>query len=164
MSFSKILSKRFMELGISETAGSKRMGVTQPFVNNIVNKKSLPSADRLVDWANALDLHDEARAEFLIAGIAEHAPQAISELLEKHFARKVTRLRDGGDVEYVVILSLLDEQREIAAQLAQVETERDALKAQLAAIEALIHPQPIPPAKTPRKLKLRAPLVPTPKP
>lgn len=58
------------------------LGVTGPFVNQIIKRSRLPPLDLLEKWADVLSLTGSERARFLELGWLSHAPAEVRKMVD----------------------------------------------------------------------------------
>lgn len=81
--FNEQLAAHLRRAGLTATELGLRSHVTQSTISRVALGQRPPDLDKLDRWCDLLDLDEQERAAFTLAGQLEHCPKPIVELIER---------------------------------------------------------------------------------
>jgi len=93
MDFSDVLRAAIKRSGLSQAGLGRACGLKGPHVNMICQRKATPPIELLEKMADALDLHGDHRAEFILHAHLAHAPEYVRKYIE-NLESEIGNLRD----------------------------------------------------------------------
>ncbi len=119
--FGDYLRKLFDEREWSYRDAEVKLGVSDSFLSNVCNGKKLPKLDRLDDWADAMGLSGDDRAEFKRQAHLAHSPDEVQTLVAS-----LDKKLDESFKQNALIIHLLKEGApEIYAKLKELDDSLD---------------------------------------
>ena len=81
LDFFELLDKLLADRQLQKNVFAQRVGTSPSVVTDTCKRRRLPPLDRIDIWADALDLADSARADFIHAAYLAHSPPAVVALV-----------------------------------------------------------------------------------